>query len=460
MRGTRALQAHDPRGLVQAADDIAHDLKTDPVDVDPLPLRHAARRDQPLQAGRAAHQELHDQRHRHGHDGVGAGQAARGLRPPRASVQRLRHARTATSRSSGRGQDRASWWTSPSTRAGRGRAGPSASPTRRPISWLNTRVDRACVDVNEFGWVCGWVMECMEKGYLTEKQVGFRLRFGDWEGAYRLLQMITHREGFGDILAEGVKRASEKVGGQAAECAIYTMKGACPRGHDHRGRWEEMLDTCTSSNGTMESANPTLQTEVGAPGRINPFDGEQVAGSSAASRAGGTSRTRWAAARSRSAPGWRTWRGRCPPPRAGTTRCADAVRFGRADGRHPARVQPALRHRDRRGVPVQALRLAAGGRPGQGPQRDGAVGAHARHLVRDGRATTARPASRRKKPCRPSASTGSPRSYGAETELWRAASRRRGRAKHRSDWRSTSGAKRHVQSRGYSSPSRSRSPPG
>jgi len=30
VRGTRALGAHDPRGLVQAADDIAHDLKTDP----------------------------------------------------------------------------------------------------------------------------------------------------------------------------------------------------------------------------------------------------------------------------------------------------------------------------------------------------------------------------------------------------------------------------------------------
>ena len=38
-----------------------------------------------------------------------------------------------------------------------------------------------------------------------------------------------------------------------------------------------MLDTCTSSNGTMESANPTFQTEIGLPGRISPFDGEQVA---------------------------------------------------------------------------------------------------------------------------------------------------------------------------------------
>src|SRR4030095_1881543 len=76
---------------------------------------------------------------------------------------------------------------------------------RDAVSWLNTRVDRACVDINEFGWVCGWVRECMEKGYLTEKQVGFRVRFGDVDGAYRLLQMITKREGFGDILAEGVK---------------------------------------------------------------------------------------------------------------------------------------------------------------------------------------------------------------------------------------------------------------
>ena len=32
------------------------------------------------------------------------------------------------------------------------------------VAWLNTQLDRACVDVNEFGWLCGWVMECMEKG--------------------------------------------------------------------------------------------------------------------------------------------------------------------------------------------------------------------------------------------------------------------------------------------------------
>ena len=146
------------------------------------------------------------------------------------------------------------------------------------VSWLNTQIDRACVDVNEFGWLIGWVMECQEKGYITKEQLGgLEVKWGDAEAANKLLQMISRREGFGDILAEGVKRASEHVGGPAAECAIYTMKGDTPRGHDHRARWEEMLDTCTGSSGTLDSGPPVNQTEWGLPARINPFDPEAVA---------------------------------------------------------------------------------------------------------------------------------------------------------------------------------------
>ncbi len=146
------------------------------------------------------------------------------------------------------------------------------------VSWLNTQIDRACVDVNEFGWLIGWVMECQEKGYITREQLGgLEVKWGDAEAANQLLQMIIRREGFGDVLAEGVKRASEHVGGPAAECAIYTMKGDTPRGHDHRARWEEMLDTCTGSGGTLDSGPPVRHTEWGLPARHNPFDPEAVA---------------------------------------------------------------------------------------------------------------------------------------------------------------------------------------
>lgn len=149
---------------------------------------------------------------------------------------------------------------------------------RVAVSWLNTQVDRAGVDVNEFGWLVGWVMECMEKGYITKEQLGgLEVRWGDAEAANQLLQLIAHRQHLGDLLGEGVKRASEHLGGPAAECAIYTMKGASPRGHDHRGRWEEMLDTCTGSTGTLESGAAVKPQEMGLPARINPFDPDAVA---------------------------------------------------------------------------------------------------------------------------------------------------------------------------------------
>jgi aldehyde:ferredoxin oxidoreductase len=276
VRGTGALSAHDPRGLVQAADDIAHDLKTDPATstlynfgtlpgvtnlykLGVLPIKNYT-----TNVTTVDMTEWEPAKLRAGFDHRGHQCNACGMH--HCHIQVI-----------GRGKFQGERVDEPEYEGWSGAGWTIGLTDKEAVSWLNTRIDRACVDVNEFGWVCGWVMECMEKGYLTEKQVGFRLRFGDVDGAYRLLQMITHREGFGDVLAEGVKRAAERVGGEAAKCAIYTKKGASPRGHDHRGRWDEMLDTCTSSNGTMESANPTFQTEIGLPGRITPFDGEQVA---------------------------------------------------------------------------------------------------------------------------------------------------------------------------------------
>src|SRR5207244_2685821 len=137
------------------------------------------------------------------------------------------------------------------------------------VSWLNTELDRACVDVNEWGWLCGWVMECVEKGYITKEQLGFDLPWGDVEGARKLLDLVVKRQGIGNILAEGVKRAAETLGGPAQDCAIYTLKGATPRGHDHRARWHEMLDTCTSATSTLETGNPVHPTEVGQPARVD-----------------------------------------------------------------------------------------------------------------------------------------------------------------------------------------------
>jgi aldehyde:ferredoxin oxidoreductase len=118
---------------------------------------------------------------------------------------------------------------------------------------LGNQVDRLGMDINETGYLVGWIMECYEKGLLKKDDVdGIEMKWGDPEATLKMLKKIAHREGCGNLFAEGVKRSAEKVGGEALDCAIYTRKGASPRGHDHRARWSELIDTCLSNTGTVE----------------------------------------------------------------------------------------------------------------------------------------------------------------------------------------------------------------
>jgi aldehyde:ferredoxin oxidoreductase len=119
---------------------------------------------------------------------------------------------------------------------------------------LGNTIDRLGIDINESGWLIGWLMECYEKGLLKKGDLdGIEMNWGNAEATLAMLKKIAHRQGSGNLWAEGVKRASEKIGGEAANCAVYTRKGATPRGHDHRARWSEMIDTCLSNTGTIES---------------------------------------------------------------------------------------------------------------------------------------------------------------------------------------------------------------
>ena len=278
VRGTRALATADPRGVIQAADDIAHDLKTDPsarslyewgtlpavtnlYKMGVLPIKNYTTNLAPAAVDMA---DWEAPKLRHGFDHRGHQCSACGMHHCHMQVIL-------------RGPHKGELVDEPEYEGWSGAGWAIGCTDKEAIAWLNTRIDRACVDVNEFGWLCGWVMEGVEKDWISKAQLGFELRWGDAEGANRLLDMITHRRGFGDLLAEGLKRAAEKLGGKAQESAIYTLKGASPRGHDHRGRWDEMLDTCTASTGTLESGVPVHVTELGLPARINPFNGEEVA---------------------------------------------------------------------------------------------------------------------------------------------------------------------------------------
>lgn len=127
---------------------------------------------------------------------------------------------------------------------------------------LTDIADRLGIDVNEAGWVIGWVMECYENGILTKKDMdGLEMNWGNVESVRKLLHKISYREGIGDLLAEGVKRASEEVGGKAIDMAVCTKKGSTPRGHDHRARWSELIDTCFTNTSTIEATFAGVRPE-------------------------------------------------------------------------------------------------------------------------------------------------------------------------------------------------------
>jgi len=139
---------------------------------------------------------------------------------------------------------------------------------------LSNLIDDLGMDVNESGYLIAWIMECYEKGLLTKDDLdGIEMKWGDPEATAAMLKKIANREGCGERFAEGVKHAAEAMGGEALKCAIFTKKGASPRGHDHRSLWMELIDTCVSNTGTIETGGPLAQPAVlGVTPPKNRFD--------------------------------------------------------------------------------------------------------------------------------------------------------------------------------------------
>ena len=118
--------------------------------------------------------------------------------------------------------------------------------------WLTNVNDRLGMDAKEQAFVLGLAMECYEKEVITKKDTdGLDLTWGNVEAVEVLLHKIAKRDGFGDVLAEGVMRAAEKIGGDAPKFAVYTHKGNAPHVHDPRGLWGIMLGQSVSDMGSF-----------------------------------------------------------------------------------------------------------------------------------------------------------------------------------------------------------------
>jgi aldehyde:ferredoxin oxidoreductase len=84
------------------------------------------------------------------------------------------------------------------------------------------------------GVIVGFAMDCYENGILTQKDLGgIEANFGNSEALIQLLEKMGKREGIGDVLAEGVRIAAQKIG-KGAEKLAQHIKGLEVTGYDLR----------------------------------------------------------------------------------------------------------------------------------------------------------------------------------------------------------------------------------
>jgi aldehyde:ferredoxin oxidoreductase len=146
------------------------------------------------------------------------------------------------------------------------------------------------LDTISAGACIQWLLECKQRGVVTDRDAGgLDLSWGNSETVIQLVRMIAFREGIGDLLAKGLKRASEEMGHDSYRWAVqangleqsrietrsafsYALAFAVSsRGPDH-------LNTeCLAEFGASEEARALIKRITGSEKYATPYATEKRA---------------------------------------------------------------------------------------------------------------------------------------------------------------------------------------
>lgn len=138
------------------------------------------------------------------------------------------------------------------------------------VARANELCDLYGMDTISTGGVIGFIMDLFENGVVSKEEIGMEIKFGDGEAMLELIEKIAHREGIGDILAEGVKKAAEKIGKNATKYAVH-VRGMEPPAYDVRGIKGMALAFMTSPRGACHLRSGAYALEL--TGKFWKFDG-------------------------------------------------------------------------------------------------------------------------------------------------------------------------------------------
>ncbi len=136
------------------------------------------------------------------------------------------------------------------------------------IAKANELCNAFMLDSISTGATIAFAMECFEHGLIgLDDTDGLELRFGNAEAMLTMVERIAKRQGFGDLLAEGSRRAAEIIGGEAQFFAMH-VKGQELAMHEPRGKYNVGMGYAISEIGAdhlVVAHDPTMSNPDSAP---------------------------------------------------------------------------------------------------------------------------------------------------------------------------------------------------
>jgi aldehyde:ferredoxin oxidoreductase len=137
--------------------------------------------------------------------------------------------------------------------------------------------DEMGMDTISAGATVAWAMECFEKGLLTNADTnGLELRFGNGEALIAILEQTARREGIGQLLAEGSRRASASLA-QGSDAWAMHVKGLELPGYEPRSLKTMALGLAVSPRGACHNRSSAYEADFSS--RVDRLRADDTRGS-------------------------------------------------------------------------------------------------------------------------------------------------------------------------------------
>jgi aldehyde:ferredoxin oxidoreductase len=122
--------------------------------------------------------------------------------------------------------------------------------------------DDAGLDTISTGGTIAFLMDCAERGWIDGRlgPSGRVLRFGDGAAVLDAIAAIVERDGLGELLALGSRRAAERIGGAAPDLAPH-VKGLELPGYDPRALQTMALGLAVGTRGADHNRSGAYEAD-------------------------------------------------------------------------------------------------------------------------------------------------------------------------------------------------------